>query len=158
MIEIFLCRDDVHERLNDLLEERLSAPFEILKTENGKPYIGGNPLYFSLSHSGTRGIIAISDKPIGVDLEVYSESMRLSVFERFSECEQAEIADGRDFLKHWTAREAYVKTYGLTIAETWKRIEFLDGKLYFDGIRQNVIIRTYDFGFGVGAVCFEDKI
>lgn len=156
MIEIFLCRDDVHENLYKLLEAKLSAPFEILRTENGKPYIEGNHVHFSLSHSGRRGIIAVSDKPVGIDLEIYKDSPHNSVIERFSEREQAEIADERDFLRHWTAREAYVKLYGLTIAETWKHVEFLDGKLYLDGQLQKVTVRTYDFGFSVGALCFED--
>ena len=126
MTEIFLCRDNVHDSLNKLLKAKLTEPFEILKTENGKPYIEGNPVHFSISHSGNMGIIAISDKPVGIDIEVYSDCMRYSVLERFSEREQAEIADGCDFLRHWTVREAFVKLYGLTIAKMWKRIEFFD--------------------------------
>ena len=156
MIEIFICTENAHERLNKLFEAKLLSPFEILRTENGKPYIERNPIYFSLSHSGNRGIIALSDKPVGIDLELYNESLRHSVLDRFSDREKSEIADGRDFLKHWTAREAYVKLYGFTIAEMWKRVEFFGGKLYLDGQIQKVKIRTYDFGFGVGAVCFEE--
>ena len=36
----------------------------LARTENGKPYIDGNPLYFSLSHSGKHGVIAVCDKPV----------------------------------------------------------------------------------------------
>lgn len=156
MIELYLCRNDVHERLNGILNNKLAQPFEILKTENGKPYINGYPLHFSISHSGDRGIIAISDKPIGVDIEIFKDKLRKSVIERFSAREQAEIADERDFLKHWTAREAYVKLYGLTIAEMWKRIEFLNGKLYLDGQLTSVKIRHYNLPFGVAATCTEE--
>lgn len=156
MIEIYLCFGSVHERLNKILNNKLGQPFKILKTANGKPYIEGTPLHFSLSHSGERGIIALSDKPIGVDLEIFKYKLRKSVIKRFSAREQTEIADERDFLRHWTVREAYVKLHGLTLAETWKHIEFFGGKLYFDGQLQWVKIRHYSFSFGVAAVCCEE--
>lgn len=156
MIELYLCRGDVHERLNGILSNKLAQPFEILKTENGKPYVAGNPLHFSLSHSGDRGIVAISDKPIGVDIEIFKGKLRKSVLERFSAREQAEIANERDFLIHWTAREAYVKLYGRTIAKMLNRVEFFGGKLYLDGQLQSVKIRHYYFSFGVAAVCTEE--
>lgn len=158
MIGVYLCRDNVHERLNGILGDKLSQPFEILKTENGKPYVEGNPLHFSLSHSGGRGIIALSDTPIGVDFEIFKDKPRTSVINRFSAREQAEIANERDFLKHWTAREAYVKLYGLKIAETWKRIEFFSGKLYLDGQLESVKLRYYCFAFGIAAVCCEELL
>lgn len=156
MMEVYLCRQDVHEKLNEILNRKLSQPFEILKTENGKPYIEGNPLYFSLSHSGNCGVIAIADRPVGADIEIFADRLRISVIERFSEREQAEIADERDFLKHWTAREAYIKLYGYTIAELWRRVEFLGEKLYLDGKQLNVKIRHYNLPCGVAAVCTEE--
>lgn len=155
MIELYLCNKDVHERLNGILNKKLAQPFEILKTENGKPYIEGNPLHFSISHSGDRSLIAISDKPVGVDIEIFRDKLRKSVIELFSAREQAEIACERDFLIHWTSREAYVKLYGLTIAKMWKRIEFFGGNIYIDGQIKQVTLRHYDFTFGVAAVCTE---
>ena len=156
MIELYLCKDDVHERLNGILNKKLAQPFEILKTENGKPYIEGNPLYFSLSHSCDRGLVAISDKPVGVDIEIFKDKLRKSVIERFSAREQAEIENERDFLIHWTAREAYVKLYGLTIAKMWKRVEFFGGNIYIDGQIKQVKLRHCYFTFGVAATCTEE--
>ncbi len=40
-----------------------------LTEDNGKPYVEGNPFYFSLSHSGDYAVCAISDSPVGVDIE-----------------------------------------------------------------------------------------
>lgn len=156
MIELYFCKSDVHERLNGILSNKLAQPFEILKTENGKPYLEGIPLHFSLSHSADRGLITISDKPIGVDIEIFKDKLRKSVIERFSAREQSEIANERDFLIHWTAREAYVKLYGLTIAKMLNRVEFFGGKLYLNGQLQSVKIRHYYFSFGVAAVCTEE--
>lgn len=156
MIEIYACINDVHEKLNGILAKKLDGPFKILKTGNGKPFIEGNPVHFSLSHSGEKGIIAVSDKPVGIDLEIFRDRIRNNIIKRFSEREQAEILDERDFLAHWTAREAYVKLYGHTLAKTWRRIEFFGGKIYFDGQPQNIKLCHYYFPFGVTAICSEE--
>lgn len=155
MIEIYLGDNNPREKLEKILKERLGN-YEISVTENGKPYIEGNPLFFSYSHSGERGLTAIADRAVGADLEICRGRIRESVLKRFSERERAEIAVERDFLLHWTAREAYVKLYGLTLADMWKRIEFFGGKIYIDGKKQPVEVRGYEFWFGVGAVCCEE--
>ena len=47
----------------------MSAP-KILLTEYGKPYIGGaKDFHFSISHSGHLVVIAVSDSPVGIDIE-----------------------------------------------------------------------------------------
>lgn len=155
MIEMYLTDGNPRETLDNILGQRLGN-YEIKRTENGKPYIDGDPLFFSYSHSGGRGLIAISDAPVGADIEACRGKSGQSVFLRFSERERAEIAGERDFLYHWTAREAYIKLYGLKLAEMWRRIEFFGGKIYVDGQAMPVRIRTYAFWFGVGAVCTEE--
>ncbi len=157
MIEIYLTDNNPRARLLKIAEKRLSS-FEWAVTENGKPYFEGNPFYFSYSHSGERGLLAIYEKPIGVDFELFRGRIRESVFLRFSERERTEIAGERDFLYHWTAREAYIKLYGLTLAKMLKRVEFLGGNIYVDGEKQPVRIRKYVFWCGVGAVCTEEII
>lgn len=156
MIELYLCDSDVHGRLDRLLNNRLNGRYEILKMPSGKPYIGGNPLYFSLSHSSDKGIFAIYEKPCGVDLELLNGRLHENILNRFSEREQEEILCERDFLKHWTAREAYVKLYGLSILKLFKRLEFYGGKIYLDSLPQNVKFSFYSFDFGVAAVCTEE--
>ena len=72
-----------------------------LTEANGKPYIEGNPFYFSLSHSGNYAVCAISDSPIGVDIE--------------KEKELSERIKGR-FAKNiveWTEKEAKGKLTGV---------------------------------------------
>ena len=156
MIEIYSTfTDSCNDRLKKVLSRHIAAPFEILCTKNGKPYISGNPVYFSLSHSGQKAVFAVCDKPVGIDIEIYKARDRKSVISRFTEREQTEITNERDFLKHWTAREAYIKLYGLTLAETLKRIEFFGGILHVDGQPQSVKIRHYDFGYGIAAICTE---
>ena len=155
MIEIYLCGENVRERLKDLLDSKLKS-YEILKTESGKPYLKGDPLCFSYSHSGDKGLIAISENPVGADLEIYKNRTFEAIITRFTERERGEIAREEDFLRHWTAREAYVKLFGLTLAETLKRIEFFDGKIFIDGLPTRTRVRHYRFDCGIGAICTEE--
>lgn len=156
MIEIFCVpKEDAERRLNALLSRHIPAPFEILRTENGKPYVEGNPVYFSVSHSGDRAVIAISRSGVGIDLENFTKKIRQSVLSRFPARERAEIFDEKDFLQHWTAREAYIKFLGLTLAKMWKHVEFYGGKIFVDGEMQEVKIRFYEFYYGIAALCSE---
>lgn len=85
----------------------------VLRTEAGKPFFADLPLHFSLSHSGSMAILAVSDREIGADVEqVRDVDLRLA--ERFftaREC--AYVAGDRDrFFEVWTKKEAYGKWQG----------------------------------------------
>ena len=151
----FLKKEGLYENVKALLLKHITGPIEILRTENGKPYLEGNPVYFSLSHSGDKAVAAISKAPVGVDLELFTGKSRGALLKRFSERERAEIEDERGFLRHWTAREAYIKLKGLILAQTFKRLEFYGGELYLDGAYVGVNIDFYEKAGGVIAVCTE---
>ena len=88
---------------------------EILREKNGKPWIPGEPA-FSLAHTRTMALCAVSDEPVGVDAETIRPFRpgvaRLSL----QAAEQAWVAAQPDFdrafLTLWTAKEAYVKLTG----------------------------------------------
>ena len=156
MITVYFCgADELDKYLESVLSRHICAPFEILRTAEGKPYIEGNPVYFSKSHKKTRAAFAISDKPVGIDMEVLTGRERNSILQRFSERERSEISCERDFLNHWTAREAFVKLYGYTLLNTYRRIEFYGGKIYLDGIVQQVKLESYSFENAQITVCLE---
>lgn len=150
-----LAADGAHEELERLLSEYLRRPFPIEKTAAGKPYIAGDPVYFSLAHCGGRAAAAISDKPCGIDLELYGRGICRAVTRAFSDRERAEISDEREFLRHWTAREAYVKMLGGNIFGALRRTEFSKGKLYDGGKAAKAEIVFYELGYGVAALCKE---
>lgn len=95
--------------------------------KQGKPYLDLNQmkcnlpfgLEFNLSHSGRYAVLAVSDKPVGIDIEKLKEN-RITVAKRcFHEKEYEDIMSqtdeaGRDyrFLEYWTMKEAYVKWTG----------------------------------------------
>lgn len=161
MLEIYWTkRENVHRKVEILLERKLGKNLEIKRTENGKPYIVGNPLYFSVSHSSGRAMIALCDKPVGVDLEIYDKDGRLKNFKhvlsRFSEREQKWI-DGSFvfFFLSWVSKEAYVKMIGGTLAHDLQRLEFYDYNLYCDGKKIDGQAVMAHFTAGTYALCAE---
>lgn len=88
--------------------------------EKQKPYLPDTPhIHFNLSHSGRYALCALSDVPVGCDIEqVREENPRIAV--RFSAAEYADITAQptperqRDFFfRYWTLKESYMKAVGL---------------------------------------------
>lgn len=87
-------------------------------SKNGKPFIDGNKQYFSLSHSFSKVAIAISDKPIGVDIEtILPSGICAALAQRVLDKKQLQAyfkAKDREawLTKHWVKYEAYTKLIG----------------------------------------------
>lgn len=159
MNKLYLTKaDGIYDSLDRILIELTGEKQTILRTEKGKPYINGNPVYFSISHSKEYGAIAVCDRPVGVDLEVFAGKDRQAVISRLPLCEREEITCENDFLSHWTAREAFIKMTGGTLAEDFKSIAYCGGKMYFDGILQSCELFKYVLDYGIVTVCAGDKI
>lgn len=100
------------------LEEHYGIKNPLIKrTENGKPYLADNKVYFSVSHTRDTVAVALSRHPVGVDIE-YERKYNDSVCRRmFSETEKEYVnGDGVNFTKFWTLKEAAVKATGQGIA------------------------------------------
>lgn len=98
------------------LDPSFLLPLSIEKEPCGKPYLRDSKLFFSLSHSRSFAACAVSDTPVGIDLEG-ERPMHEPVLRRcFSEQEQALIrrADRPDFafIQLWTQKESYLKATG----------------------------------------------
>ncbi|MCD8372846.1 MAG: 4'-phosphopantetheinyl transferase superfamily protein [Clostridia bacterium] len=143
--------------LNDALLRHIPASFEILRTENGKPYIKDGDIFFNFSDSGGYCAAAVSDRPVGVDIEVFKKGVRRSVLSTFCEREQKEIRGETDFLTHWTAREAYIKYCGGTLAHMLRRLSFTDGVLYCDGVPVSVQPQFFIAENYVLSLCGEEQ-
>ena len=108
---------------------------------HGKPYYEGCPLIqFNISHCKTGAAVAVSDVPVGIDIE----SMRRVHCRTVSKCctssecsyifggdgnwkERAEVLseeETRRFLKLWTLKESYVKMTGEGLSHAPKEISF----------------------------------
>ena len=89
MFELYFTDGDAYEKLNEILPKYICGTYKIARTENGKPYIEGNPLYFSISHSRGKSVIAVDANPVGVDMEVIEDRKYSALLSRFSPEERA---------------------------------------------------------------------
>lgn len=102
------------------LAKRLNMPAEaVLLTvdDDGKPFVEGDPLYCSISHSGAWAVCAISDKPVGVDLEVIRGTQekymqRICTSEELHYIRYGDEGCFARFFECWTAKEALFKLTG----------------------------------------------
>jgi len=95
----------------------MSAP-KILLTEYGKPYIGGaKDFHFSISHSGHLVVIAVSDSPVGIDIEQHIPVEWRELSDTFTPVEREMLGRAADpvscFYRIWTIREAFAKEEGI---------------------------------------------
>jgi len=122
---------------------------EIKKTPNGKPYFPKRPdIHFSLSHSRTHVLCAISDKPVGCDIESPREiSERVLKF--FCCPEERELFDPLDL---WVLKESYVKLFGWTFASI-RNLRFSRDGEQIIAPDVSVMSRLYRVGDCRAAVC-----
>lgn len=113
-----LCRTAAAEALG-------LSPAEVKfgKNEHGKPITDG--MEFNLSHSGDIAVCAVSDKPIGIDIEALRE-IRPDAAKRFASAEELEYigSDPRRLFEIWTLKEAYFKCVGTGIGSDIKSVTF----------------------------------
>ncbi len=74
-------------------------------TDSGKPYLSDHSLEFNISHSYGKVVLAISDKPVGVDIEHTDRSVPEIVCRRFFDKTEATVEE-------WTKFESYSKLLG----------------------------------------------
>jgi 4'-phosphopantetheinyl transferase len=91
-------------------------------TEYGKPYFPELPdAHFNISHSLGYAALAISNAPVGVDIERLSRVERIKDRGRFAarafaKDELENVGGALDFLDIWTRKEAYLKLDGRGLA------------------------------------------
>ena len=100
---------------------------EFTYNEHGKPSIAGHPeIFFNLSHCKEAAICAISDRPIGVDVEsvrAFNDSLvRYTMNDE--EIHEIESAEDRTvaFIQLWTKKEAALKLIGTGISKDMKQV------------------------------------
>lgn len=80
-------------------------------TDTGKPYFINSDIHFSLSHSKGVCAVAISDQPVGVDVEVIKDSYNPHLIKRSLNENETAAFDG-DFTRIWCRKEAVAKMTG----------------------------------------------
>lgn len=100
--------------------------------EHGKPAIVGHPdIFFNLSHCKEAVLCAISDQPVGVDVESVRSFNDSLVHYTMNEDEIREIETAEDravaFIRLWTMKEAALKLEGTGISKDMKQVLLQDG-------------------------------
>lgn len=97
-------------------DPRLPWPPEIMVNTYGKPEWKLEGLYFSCSHSGRIAACALSDRPVGLDVQELTDCRDSLVCRFFAPEERALIARStdrdRDFTRIWTLKESWIKAIG----------------------------------------------
>lgn len=115
----------------------------------GKPYLMDYPkAHFNISHSGQYVVCAVSDRPVGIDIQEivpYCSEIAANV------CNLTELAHlgvssepATEFARIWTKKEAFVKLTGNGITEEMKDISF----------PEDVHLRQFDCGMYIIAVAY----
>jgi 4'-phosphopantetheinyl transferase len=103
--------------------------------KNGKPSLVGEPLHFNVSHADGKCLIAATDAaPVGVDLEPETRALSVSEFAK-TLCSPSEHAyilalptadQGRELLRIWVAKEAFLKSLGEGLST--RPLSFIDAR------------------------------
>lgn len=99
---------------------------------NGKPFFKNSPIYFSISHCDKTVAAAFCDFPIGLDIEnkIKNSSTLLKRIFNTNELKMV-YENSENFLKIFTAKEAVVKLFGLTLMPGFQKIKFENDKLFY---------------------------
>lgn len=91
---------------------------EFVYNEHGAPYLAVGP-YFSISHCKQGIAVAVSDTPIGIDIETIRPFNEGVMRKTMNSEEQTHILSSLnpeiEFIRLWTQKEAYVKMQGTGI-------------------------------------------
>ncbi|WP_438348551.1 4'-phosphopantetheinyl transferase family protein [Paenibacillus sp. FA6] len=131
-IHRFIHRDDAVRTLTADILSRLricnklnikNSDIQFIHNKNGKPLLHGNDgLHFNNSHSGQWVLCALSDSPVGIDVELISD-IDFDIAEHcFSEQECHDLYAHREdnrqdyFFDLWTLKESYIKAVGIGLS------------------------------------------
>ena len=114
---------------------------------HGKPSFGDDfPLHFNLSHSGAGAALAISDAPVGIDLESHDGRRWAELSQRFFSPEERAFLNAQPlaarpetFILLWTCKESLYKYIGCGLSQGLSRYT-----LQFDGADVKKVRASYE--------------
>ena len=116
--------------------------FSLVFNENGKPLL--DFCFFSISRSEDIAVCAVSDFPVGVDIERIGGFKKRKRYMLFTDSE-SDYVNKQDsenrFYTLWTMKEAYIKAIGGKIADAAKT-EFVTSDFTFKKTYENYKFKT----------------
>ena len=111
--------------LRHALKEQGICDFQVLTEENGKPYLQGLPVHFSISHSGEYVLCAISSQSVGCDIQQIKQP-DLKLAKRYFAPTEVKLLESAPelFYRLWALKESLGKALGCGLNESILRREF----------------------------------
>ena len=151
-MDIFYTREPVKSSeflLSVLAKGGVHTP-KILRTPNGKPYLDGNALYFSVTNTKGLTAIAVSRQEVGLDAEFRNQRRLDALQARLTPLEREE-----DFFELWTAKEAYIKYRGETLARLLSALTYEQRTLLLESHPIPVFMKHFQLEDCTLCVCAE---
>ena len=129
-------KKDPKDRLRSLIGYLLASiaskkplPVHFEKGPYGKPFLPDAP-YFSISHSGSYVVCAISDKEVGVDVQRHTEIGYMAIAQRFYQKEEVRLIQEspepkKTFFDLWSKKESILKCAGVGLSRDFSKIPAL---------------------------------
>ncbi len=128
--------------------------FPITCNENGKPLT--DDFFFNISHAGQWVVCALSDRPVGIDVEVLKPIKARPRYLLFSEKESRYVNASKDrerrFFTLWTRKEAYLKALGGRLADM-ADFELVNDDLQLTPEKNGFVLKTHFFADHVVSAC-----
>lgn len=123
----------------------------IVRTQSGKPHFceDGAPK-FNLTHTEGLTALAVGGQEVGVDAECRTRRIPEAILRRLTPRERE-----ADFFTLWTAKEAYIKLRGGTLADMLPSLCFENGVLYENGEPVPAVFKHIFIADHVLCVCTE---
>ena len=123
--------------LNDALLERGIKDYRIDLLPSGKPVLRNSSLHFSISHAKGLCTMALSDSPVGIDLqdtEAFDRTDLLRFAARFLAPDELDVFLGEptaeQLCRIWTRKEALAKLLGRPLSSSLRALSSLS----FEGV------------------------
>lgn len=125
----------------------------ISRGEYGKPYLKNDcGLHFNISHSGQWIVAAISESPVGIDIqEIEDFQIELDLLKHFSKNERHYIMNQEDklncFYDLWTLKESYIKAIGMGLFKSLDSFSIYinDNSIEIDSKNPSYYFKQYEF-------------
>ena len=122
------CRELSRELLRTALAETGITSYTLAHKPSGQPFLKEYPdIFISISHCAAAAAVAVSGKPVGIDIE---PANRRAVSERVMRrvLTKEELLYPERFLEFWVKKEAYSKMTGQGLQAGFNTINTIDHK------------------------------
>lgn len=133
--------------LNYAMRNEIKAECPVIwdTDENGKLFIPNCGFNVNLSHSGDYAACAVSDKAVGVDIQIIGKANMLLAkrFFTIDECEYINSSKNANeaFFDIWVKKESFIKAVGKGLAIPLSSFSVLGNTVSFNGVEY--IFRKY---------------